>query len=162
VLGQLGGNINHAMAAAFSITEILPSGQRVEIRALRSTDREGMLTAVARSSSQSLYRRFFTVWRHFSEAATTFFLNLDFVDNVALGRGKKAPSHLSQAARAMSSSNLDEPRWPSRLSISFRARVSVVRSCGISHRLCKISRKGPLGGAAKQCLNSKSRRIVAP
>jgi RimJ/RimL family protein N-acetyltransferase len=71
-------------AAAFSTTEILPSGQRVEIRALRSTDREGMLTAVARSSTQSLYRRFFTVRRHFSEAETTFFLNLDFVNHVAL------------------------------------------------------------------------------
>ena len=71
-------------AAAFSTTEILPGGQRLEIRALRSTDREGMLTAVARSSTQSLYRRFFTVRRHFSEAETTFFLNLDFVNHVAL------------------------------------------------------------------------------
>jgi RimJ/RimL family protein N-acetyltransferase len=71
-------------AAAFSTTEILPSGQRLEIRALRSTDREGMLTAVARSSTQSLYRRFFTVRRYFSEAETTFFLNLDFVNHVAL------------------------------------------------------------------------------
>jgi hypothetical protein len=71
-------------AAAFSTTEILPSGQRLEIRALRSTDREGMLTALARSSAQSLYRRFFTVRRHFSAAETTFFLNLDFVNHVAL------------------------------------------------------------------------------
>src|SRR5262249_14765804 len=67
-------------AAAFSTTEVLPNGQRVEIRALRPTDREGMLTAVGRTSTQSLYRRFFNVRRHFSESETTFFLNLDFVN----------------------------------------------------------------------------------
>ena len=71
-------------AAAFSRIEVLSNGQRVEIRALRSTDREAMLTAVGRTSTQSLYRRFFTVRRHFSEAETAFFLNLDFVSHVAL------------------------------------------------------------------------------
>jgi RimJ/RimL family protein N-acetyltransferase len=43
-----------------------------------------MLTADRRTSTQSLYRRFFTVRRHFSEAETAFFLNLDFVSQVAL------------------------------------------------------------------------------
>ena len=71
-------------AAAFSTIEVLPNGQPVEIRALRPTDREEMLTAVGRTSTQSLYRRFFTVRRHFSEAETAFFLNLDFVNHVAL------------------------------------------------------------------------------
>ena len=55
-------------AAAFSTVDVLRNGQRVEIRALRPTDREDMLTAVGRTSTQSLYRRFFTVRRHFSEA----------------------------------------------------------------------------------------------
>jgi hypothetical protein len=71
-------------AAAFSTIEVLPSGQRVGVRALRPADREAMLTAVRRTSTQSLYRRFFTVRRHFSEAETAFFLNLDFVSHVAL------------------------------------------------------------------------------
>jgi RimJ/RimL family protein N-acetyltransferase len=71
-------------AAAFSRIEVLSNGQRVEIRGLRPTDREAMLTAVRRTSTQSLYRRFFTVRRHFSEAETAFFLNLDFVSQVAL------------------------------------------------------------------------------
>jgi len=71
-------------AAAFSTMEILRNGQRVEIRALRPQDREEMLAAVGRTSTQSLYRRFFTVRRHFSEAETSFFLNLDFVSHVAL------------------------------------------------------------------------------
>jgi RimJ/RimL family protein N-acetyltransferase len=43
-----------------------------------------MLAAVGRTSTQSLYRRFFNVRRHFSEAETSFFLNPDFVRHVAL------------------------------------------------------------------------------
>ena len=70
--------------AAFSTIDVLRNGQRVEIRALRPTDREDMLTAVGRTSTQSLYRRFFTVRRHFSEAETSFFLNPDFLTHVAL------------------------------------------------------------------------------
>jgi len=62
----------------------LSNGQRLEIRALRPTDREDVLAAVERTSTQSLYRRFFTVRRHFSEAETTLFLNPDFVNHVAL------------------------------------------------------------------------------
>jgi RimJ/RimL family protein N-acetyltransferase len=71
-------------AALFSTIEVLRNGQRVEIRALRSQDREDMLVAVGRTSSRSLYRRFFAVRRDFSEAETSFFLNLDFVKHVAL------------------------------------------------------------------------------
>jgi RimJ/RimL family protein N-acetyltransferase len=78
------GTINMLTAASFLTIEFLPNGQRVEIRALKPTDREAMLTAVGRTSTQSLYRRFFTVRRHFSEAETAFFLNLDFVFHVAL------------------------------------------------------------------------------
>ena len=71
-------------AAAFSTIEVLHNGQRVEIRALRPEDQEDMLAAVRRTSTQSLYRRFFTVRRHFSEAETSFFLNPDFLTHVAL------------------------------------------------------------------------------
>jgi RimJ/RimL family protein N-acetyltransferase len=73
-----------ATAATFSTIEVLSNGQRIEIRALRPADRENLLTAVGRTSSQSLYRRFFNARRHFSEAETSFFLNLDFVSHVAL------------------------------------------------------------------------------
>lgn len=44
-------------AANYSATETLRDGRTVEIRAQRSRDREGMLAAIARSSSGSLYRR---------------------------------------------------------------------------------------------------------
>jgi RimJ/RimL family protein N-acetyltransferase len=56
----------------------------MEIRALRPQDRDEMLATVARTSTQSLYRRFFAVRRHFSEAETSFFLHVDFVNHVAL------------------------------------------------------------------------------
>src|SRR5580704_7479886 len=71
-------------AANYSATETLRDGRAVEIRAQRSQDREGMLAAIARSSSGSLYRRFFAVRRAYSEEATDYFLDIDFVNHVAL------------------------------------------------------------------------------
>jgi ribosomal protein S18 acetylase RimI-like enzyme len=41
-------------------------------------------TAIARSSTGSLYRRFFAVRREFSETETDYFLDIDFVNHVAL------------------------------------------------------------------------------
>jgi GNAT superfamily N-acetyltransferase len=71
-------------AAKYSAFETLRDGRRVEIRALRPDDRADLIAAVARSSGQSLYRRFFAVKRSFSEPEIAFFLNVDFVDHVAL------------------------------------------------------------------------------
>ena len=70
--------------ANYSATETLRDGRTVEIRAQRSQDREGMQAAIARSSSGSLYRRFFAVRREFSEKETDYFLDIDFVNHVAL------------------------------------------------------------------------------
>lgn len=42
------------------------------------------MAAVGRTSAQSLYRRFFAPRRDFTEKETSFFLNVDFVDHVAL------------------------------------------------------------------------------
>jgi RimJ/RimL family protein N-acetyltransferase len=71
-------------AAKYSAIELLRNGRRVEIRALRSDDRAELIAAVGRSSAQSLYRRFFNVRRHFTELEIAFFVNVDFVDHVAL------------------------------------------------------------------------------
>src|SRR5262249_20567815 len=71
-------------AANYSEFETLRGGRRVEIRALRPHDRAGLAAAVARSSSESLYRRFFSVKRSFTESEIDFFLNIDFVNHVAL------------------------------------------------------------------------------
>ena len=71
-------------AASFSTTELLRDGRRVEIRALRPGDREELLAAAGRTSDQSLYRRFFSFRRKFSDEEVASFVNIDFVDEVAL------------------------------------------------------------------------------
>jgi GNAT superfamily N-acetyltransferase len=70
--------------ASYSATETVRDGRAVEIRAQRSEDREGMHAAIARFSSGALYRRFFGVRRQFSEKETDYFLDIDFVNHVAL------------------------------------------------------------------------------
>ena len=70
--------------ASYSANETLRDGRTVEIRSQRSQDRESMHAAIARSSSASLHRRFFAVRRQFSEKETDYFLDIDFVNHVAL------------------------------------------------------------------------------
>ena len=71
-------------AAKYAATEQLRTGEALEIWALQPSDRTGMLAAVGRFSSETLYRRFFAPKRSFSEREIDFFLNVDFVNHVAL------------------------------------------------------------------------------
>jgi GNAT superfamily N-acetyltransferase len=73
-----------SQAAGYSAIEPIRNGRRVEIRALRPEDRDALRIAVSRASTQSLYRRFFGVKRHFTEQEIEFFTNVDFVNHVAL------------------------------------------------------------------------------
>jgi len=73
-----------ARAADYSAVEHLRDGSAIEIRALRPDDQEDMLAAVDRTSVQSLQRRFFVPKRGFSDKEVSFFMNVDFVDHVAL------------------------------------------------------------------------------
>jgi len=68
----------------YSAAEKLRNGEQIEIRALRRQDRDDLMAAVGRTSSESLYRRFFAVRRHFSETEESFYLNVDFVSHVAV------------------------------------------------------------------------------
>jgi len=70
--------------AEYSEFDTLRDGRRVEIRALRPEDRDDFLAAVGRVGVDSLYRRFFAVKREFSEKEISFFVNVDFVNHVAL------------------------------------------------------------------------------
>jgi RimJ/RimL family protein N-acetyltransferase len=70
--------------ATYHATETLSDGRRIEIRALHPEDREGLYAAVMRCSTETLYHRFFTVKREFSEKEAHFFLDVDFVKHVAL------------------------------------------------------------------------------
>ena len=71
-------------AAKYSAIDRLRDGRMVEIRALTPEDKPGLLAAIDRTSSQSMYRRFFGAKREFSEKERAFFLDVDFVSHVAL------------------------------------------------------------------------------
>jgi len=73
-----------AMAANYSAEESLSDGRRVEIRALRPEDRTDFIAAVDRSSAASLYTRFFAPKRSFAEQEVAYFLQVDFINHVAL------------------------------------------------------------------------------
>ena len=73
-----------AEAAKYSAIEALRDGRRVEIRALRPDDRGGLAEAVGRSSAESHRRRFFAAKRSFTEQEISSFVNVDFVNHVAL------------------------------------------------------------------------------
>jgi RimJ/RimL family protein N-acetyltransferase len=71
-------------ASEYSAVETLRNGRPVEIRALRPDDRVGLIAAVERASAQSLFRRFFAAKRGFTEKEIAFFVNIDFINHVAL------------------------------------------------------------------------------
>jgi GNAT superfamily N-acetyltransferase len=71
-------------ASLYSAVERRHDGGEIVIRALKPEDREGLIAAVERIGSRSLYRRFFGVKRYFSEREIAFFCDIDFVSHVAL------------------------------------------------------------------------------
>jgi RimJ/RimL family protein N-acetyltransferase len=71
-------------AAEYSAVESLRDGRRVEIRALKPTDRAALAASVRRTSEETRYRRFFAPKRSFSEKEVEFYLKVDFVTHVAL------------------------------------------------------------------------------
>jgi len=71
-------------AGTYSAIEVLRNGREVEIRALKPDDRDALLVAIGRASTQSVFRRFFAAKRAFSEQEIAFFVNIDFIAHVAL------------------------------------------------------------------------------
>jgi RimJ/RimL family protein N-acetyltransferase len=71
-------------AASYSAQEHLRDGRPVKIRSLRPDDETSMLAAIDRTGTESLKRRFFVTKREFSDMETAFFMNVDFVNHVAL------------------------------------------------------------------------------
>ena len=70
--------------AGYSAVELTRDGRPVEIRALRPDDRAELLAAIGRTSTQSLFRRFFAAKRGFTDQEIEFFLHVDFTNHVAL------------------------------------------------------------------------------
>ncbi|WOH67907.1 GNAT family N-acetyltransferase [Bradyrhizobium sp. BWA-3-5] len=71
-------------AVNYATSELLSDGRKVEVRALRREDEADMLAAVAKTSPQSLQRRFFVMKRHFSDKERAFFMDVDFKAHVAI------------------------------------------------------------------------------
>ncbi|HEX6829205.1 MAG TPA: GNAT family N-acetyltransferase [Burkholderiales bacterium] len=71
-------------ASQYSATETLRDGRRIEIRALKPADEPALRATVRRMSEETIYRRFFYPKKSLSEQERDFYLNVDFVDHVAL------------------------------------------------------------------------------
>jgi RimJ/RimL family protein N-acetyltransferase len=71
-------------AANFSATKILRDGRTITIRAQRPEDLDGWRAALARTSAETLHFRFFAVKREVSDKEAHYFLDIDFVNHVAL------------------------------------------------------------------------------
>ncbi len=71
-------------AAKYCATETLRDGHTITIRAQRPEDLDGWRAALARTSAETLYLRFFAVKREISEKEAQYFLDIDFVKHVAL------------------------------------------------------------------------------
>lgn len=71
-------------AARYSALETLHDGGSVQVRAFTPRDKDAFMSAVARTSALSLYRRFFAIKRDFTAREKEFFLNVDFINHVAL------------------------------------------------------------------------------
>ena len=72
------------MTQSYSVTEHLRDGRIVVVRALRPDDKDDMMAAIGRTGHQSLQRRFFITKRGFSEGEIAFFMNIDYINHVAL------------------------------------------------------------------------------
>ena len=71
-------------ARNYRAIEQLRNGLQIEIRALQPDDKDDMLAAIGRTSTESLQRRFFVVKRGFSQKEIDFFMKIDFINHVAL------------------------------------------------------------------------------
>jgi GNAT superfamily N-acetyltransferase len=82
---QIAGELRRVLQAAkYSTIEPLRAGRRVHIRALTPADQADFLAAVGQTSAASLFRRFFSPKRGFTQQEIAFFLHADFIEHVAL------------------------------------------------------------------------------
>ena len=71
-------------AAHYSAHARLRDGSPVEVRALRASDSDDMQQALGRMSTESIVRRFFAPRKGFSAQEVARYVEVDFVDQVAL------------------------------------------------------------------------------
>ena len=78
-------------AGRYSAVERLRDGRAITIRAQKPSDRDELVAAVARVSAQSFYLRFFSVKHEFSDKEVGRFMNIDFLNHVALVAAMDTP-----------------------------------------------------------------------
>ena len=145
-------------AAAYSAIETLRDGRRVEIRAQRPGDRDAIAAAFRRSSPESIYRRFFGPRTRFTEKEVAFYLDLDFVDHVALvaeleeagqkvivGGGRYIVSEPGRAEVAFSVDDAHQGQGIG--SALMRHLVTIARAAGLDRAV--------RGGAAGECADAR-------
>jgi RimJ/RimL family protein N-acetyltransferase len=71
-------------AAKYSAIDALRDGRRIEFRALKPDDWDELGEAVGRVSAESLRGRFFREKSRFTEQEISYFVDVDFVNHVAL------------------------------------------------------------------------------
>lgn len=81
--------------ARYSAAETLRDGRTIEIRALKPTDRDELRQTIGRMSNQSIYRRFFSAKRNFSDQEVAYYVDVDFVNHVALVALLEEKAHYS-------------------------------------------------------------------
>ncbi len=77
----------------FHVIETLHDGSTVEIRAQRPTDREEIIAELQHASAETVYHRFFSMKRSFSEKEEHYFFDVDFVNHVVLIAVAKTNGH---------------------------------------------------------------------
>lgn len=136
-------------ASAYSATETLRNGRRVEIRALKPADRAGLLEAVAHMSEEARYRRFFAPKRSFTEKEIEFYLNVDFVNHVALAAVVDDPGGLviagggryivSEPGRAEVAFGVDDPHQGQGIaSALMRHLATIARAAGLKEFVAEV------------------------
>lgn len=136
-------------ASKYSEIEMLRDGRTVEIRALRSDDQGDLAEAVGHCSAESLRRRFFVERRSFTEKEISFFVNVDFVNHVALvavteeagrpvivGGGRYIVLEPGQAEVAFTVS--DQYQGKGIGSALMHHIISIARECGIKELIAEV------------------------
>jgi RimJ/RimL family protein N-acetyltransferase len=133
----------------YRVIEILRDGRRLEVRALKPQDRDGLVAAAGRSSADTLALRFFSPKRGFTEKEIEYYTNVDFVGHVALvalldeagkplivGGGRYIVSQPGSAEVAFTVEDAHQGRGIA--SLLLRHLVSMARAAGLKELFAEV------------------------